>query len=572
MTVLHSGRQARGIMVWRRLPRWIPVDIVTLGGLFAGSFLYSLQFYDRGLNLLDEGFILQHSKRIFDGQIPYKDFFTLTSPGAFYTQALLMKAFGLQVIVGRWAMVILASTTAAVLYLMARRLVNPIFALVPGVLFVTRSLSPPLIFPSYSWYALACVLLFCVMLDRYVISGRRGWLYAAGFTLGAAAFYKQNYAVYTLAAVVAFYILLFVIRPDVASVRSWRPLEYGRARIGELATIGAVALLTISPLMLYLLFAGAIGDAYKDTVYVPLFVFTGEVGVPYPAMLPMIPEGLSRAELIGWGFRLLALLPILVQIVVLVALLAKRVTGGIRERHATLALQCCVAFFIWLTVFPRADTAHLQNAVGPSFLLFAWLLAGLAGRARILLNRGLLPSVAYVPVTLLALLPVAILAGTGTMFAQDFAHERQYEVSSALADGKGRADGIYVSEEEWQDVEAVDDAVEALSDPGDSILVVPWPVAFYFISERDNPGYNDLLIPANLLPEHRQAVVDAVSARDVQLIVYRVGWDVNDKTFAENEPCLHKFVTDNFMLNREHGEFKFYFRDETQPPPTSDCR
>lgn len=66
--------------------------------IFLVYFIYSLSRIKYGINVYDEGFILYNAENILNGYIPYKDFWTIYTPGQYYLIALLFKIFGYQLI------------------------------------------------------------------------------------------------------------------------------------------------------------------------------------------------------------------------------------------------------------------------------------------------------------------------------------------------------------------------------------------------------------------------------------------------------------------------------------------
>ena len=68
----------------------------------AGISLYWVsRFFDRGMGVIDEGFVAALSMRIVNGELPYKDFFTLLIPGVFLLHAGLYEVFGPSLWIGR---------------------------------------------------------------------------------------------------------------------------------------------------------------------------------------------------------------------------------------------------------------------------------------------------------------------------------------------------------------------------------------------------------------------------------------------------------------------------------------
>ena len=55
---------------------------------------YWLLYFNRSTNLLDEGSQAAQALRIMHGELIYRDFFTVVTPGSYYTVAWLFQIFG----------------------------------------------------------------------------------------------------------------------------------------------------------------------------------------------------------------------------------------------------------------------------------------------------------------------------------------------------------------------------------------------------------------------------------------------------------------------------------------------
>src|SRR6185503_8585811 len=80
------------------------------------------------LVLNDEGIYLDGGLRILHGQIPYKDFFSLTGPGTFVLEALSLRVFGTTLMAGRMPVVWDIAILAACLFWLVSKLSNSITA------------------------------------------------------------------------------------------------------------------------------------------------------------------------------------------------------------------------------------------------------------------------------------------------------------------------------------------------------------------------------------------------------------------------------------------------------------
>src|ERR1700741_5207936 len=70
------------------------VECITPFLVFLISLVYLCAFLRYSSLEPDEGILLQGGQRILDGQVPYRDFFSFYTPGAFYLIAALFKVFG----------------------------------------------------------------------------------------------------------------------------------------------------------------------------------------------------------------------------------------------------------------------------------------------------------------------------------------------------------------------------------------------------------------------------------------------------------------------------------------------
>src|SRR5258708_21329086 len=91
--------------------------------LLAGLFFWWL--VGRGVDLLDdEGIYLDGARRILAGQAPYRDFFALTGPGAFWNLAFVFRVFGMGFSSARLLLVFDVALLAAGLFWLAAQLTS----------------------------------------------------------------------------------------------------------------------------------------------------------------------------------------------------------------------------------------------------------------------------------------------------------------------------------------------------------------------------------------------------------------------------------------------------------------
>ena len=96
-------------------PWWVLAALWAAAGLFAAITVLS------GVAPHDEGLVLQGARRVADGQLPYRDFWTNYGPGQFLSLGALVKVFGPSLLVWRIVRIAVVATGALLAFVLARR-------------------------------------------------------------------------------------------------------------------------------------------------------------------------------------------------------------------------------------------------------------------------------------------------------------------------------------------------------------------------------------------------------------------------------------------------------------------
>jgi hypothetical protein len=240
--------------------------------LVCGCLLAEAAVLQLGVDDLDEGYFVQQAARVLHGQVPYRDFATLYSPGLMYVNALAFDAAGL--LGPRVVTLVARGALALLLVAMARPLVRqPLWAAAPGMFLLAALDDAPVRWePHPGWPS----TLFAVLAAWCLGHGRSTrWLVLSGAAAGVAYAFKQNTGALILAAILA-----WVLIGRDGLYRALTPL----------GAFGAVTLVWLLPLALALdwrlaelgVLVGAVNEAGlfsppEVSLLIPLSCLTGGV-------------------------------------------------------------------------------------------------------------------------------------------------------------------------------------------------------------------------------------------------------------------------------------------------------
>jgi hypothetical protein len=162
-----------------------------------------------GLDAQDEGYFLEQASRVLRGDVPYRDFDTLYTPGILYLHAALLSLTGgPQVIPLRAVGLVARVFLSGGLYVLCRPLVRPAFAVLPGLYVLIGLDRAPLTWePHPGWPSAAVtVLTVCAFARLPGLNARQRarWLIAIGAATALVFAFKQNAGIFLGLALIVF--------------------------------------------------------------------------------------------------------------------------------------------------------------------------------------------------------------------------------------------------------------------------------------------------------------------------------------------------------------------------------
>ena len=513
--------------------------------LVAFAAWYWLQYFNRSTNLLDEGSTAAQAMRVVNGELIYRDFFTVVTPGSYYTVAWLFRLFGESLMVLRWAALVTGLGILLITLTVGRRVMVWPFAAAAGL--STTVWGWFLVTPNF--YSLEAALFSLIALACYVHGAPSWrWMVAAGVAAGATAMVKQNVGAYTAAGLLMtiWASRLFDTEAD------WR----GRAKMS--AQFIAGMLLPAVVTLVWLVASGAGAYLYESWVYYPLVKYTERFARPFPDFFP-----LDEREPFDLWTKLVIYLPAVVYpfAIIAIGVLASRFRRrGDRvaqsEGHALLAVTS-VGLFTLLQAWPRADVPHILFGLQPTFILFAYLLFCAWRVLKAIPGpRSAIAALAMI----VALAPVAALLWKGYQRT-----EWEYQ-NYIVAIRSERATGILAAGLEAQRIEIVTKYITEHTAADDPIFVVPWAAGFYFLADRSNPTRSDFMLFED--PEAYPCLLARLDQRPPKYVIYGYTWDVDDKHFRDYAAPIDRYIRSRYAIEFSTDGYEIWRRLSETPPAT----
>ncbi len=516
---------------------------------------YWLRYFNRSTNLLDEGSTASQALRIVHGQLIYRDFFTVVTPGSYYTIAWLFQIFGQSLMVMRWAALVTGLGVLVTTLAVTRRLAPWPFAAAAALMTTVWGwfLSTP---NFYSLEAAAFALLALALFLR-----GPGWIITAGMAAGMAAMTKQNVGAYTVAALLSTIWGGAIFDPAVDVKRRLR--ESGRF-------IGGVAVVVV-PVLVWLVASGAGPYLYESWVYYPLAKYPERFSLPFPNFYPVLPEaGISTlrealpAVLAGrvpapavyeFWTRCVLHLPVVVYPLALVALAvlvyrarSRGDAAAAREGRAVLAVSL-FGLLTLLQAWPRADATHILFGLQGTFAVLAYLLSKARSVSDTIWGVG----------TVVGLMPLILMLWNGYQRTQ---WEYQNYVAGLHVD-RGR--GIYTQLLEAQRIDTVTKYIVEHTTPDDPVFVVPWASGFNFLADRMNPARTDFLLFED--PEAYPCLLARLDERPPLYVIYGYTWDVDEKRFRDYAAPVDQYIRSRYAIEFSTDGYEIWRRIDSARQP-----
>ncbi|MBB5065420.1 hypothetical protein [Granulicella mallensis] len=351
---------------------------------FAGAllFLYLRTFLLPGTPYLAQGdqiLFFARAVRVAHGQVLYRDFFELVTPGTDLLYAAAFRVFGIHAwVMQAWTIVLGLALFWVVLQISGRIFRGPL-VLLPALLFLIFDFNSGLD-ATHHWYSTLTALMAVLVLMR----GASLWrIVAAGALCGIATLFTQTQGALVFAALIVYLLWL------------WRSDEQGDRILVRLSALTLPFVLIVTSVLGYYVCKAGLHTVFFDLVLVPVrYMSSGDVNSPR-TYLRQIPSVHSFPEIVRLPpvLFIYAVVPY-VYFFGLYKLWRKR-TEPVDAiwRHLVLLHLAGLALFLSVASAPRLF--RLSTVAPPAIIVLVWLLDQQRPLLRAVRNTLAVVAVAY---------------------------------------------------------------------------------------------------------------------------------------------------------------------------------
>lgn len=188
----ETDRENSGVGFVRRTNRVLaPLIVILIAAVVYGSLYFRENSMPTGV-----GANLVPAERVLKGEIPYRDFYKIQTPGILLLNAWLFKLCGTSLLTALRGVLVFKLLTLAMVFIVARLVVSWKTALIPTVLAFTWLPPGGPFRPAPIQYEMLFTLVSMYFALRWVDSRKTLEVFASGLAIGIVALFKQNVGVY----------------------------------------------------------------------------------------------------------------------------------------------------------------------------------------------------------------------------------------------------------------------------------------------------------------------------------------------------------------------------------------
>lgn len=497
--------------------------------LFSFGLVKSLFFSQFGFSLTDEGETLHNGLRILNGELPYRDFFTLLPPLDAGWATLAFKLFGISIFAPRLLSSIVFAFLLPIFFLLARRSLPTIYALIPPILLVFLDLN---IERLYFFTFLFGALTFFV----YSLKSRVLFAILGGLLLGFGALMRLDLAIGFLLG-----IFLSIIVKTIIVWRDKKKVVWTNKILGFSAGFATPVVLLLGWLV-----KNDLWGSFAQAFFITSLKVTAEYDLPFPSLSLLVPQDFAVAGLQTTYTAWFAYIIVACYLGFLLYLVTN--WKQIWFVHFELGILFLIGIFISPYALGRTDFGHLVKGGMPFLFLGTFLVS------KLIEKKDTLPQ--KIGCLLLGIPILIVVAG----IIQSIWWIRFNDTKISFARGTVYLNSKYIPGSTLVSAKTIAGATEFIetnNGNNEPFLAVPYMAGLYFLSGTTSRTYFDNIF-AGYLPtsDDEKKFIYALDRIGINLVVYDPlhGPTGKRQKMAEYNSLVHTYIMDNFEVVNETPE------------------
>ena len=506
------------------------------------SFFYLLIGYQFALNegFFDEGLTVYGATRILNGDMPYRDFWSLYAPGEFYLLAGIFKLFGASIVVERIATVAIEALFACFVYLLVKKFIFSYSALAVWML----TLAWLRVRMPYSRPMTTALLFFAIAslgMANFIFTKKLRWLVVSGVFTGITALFRQDIGFYLS---ISTFLTISALRYHEIYTHKKAWLLWIKKSFSAYIVYCLGVVLIIAPMIFYFISKAAVSNFVSSAIIFPIKVYPKVRYLSFPNML-------------------IFYLPLLIFFIIIIYLTFYMKGNEIKLQKKWLILFClfCGIFFFNYSRM-RFDMRHLLPTMIPAIILLGFLASIIMDKFYVRYRQSLKLIINLVG---LILLVVAIIPKAKVLFEHIQHPGPELKLS--------RARGCYDQMEFSIDQQAAIQYIQERTSFNEKIFVgnlrydriVMNDIMFYFLSERHSATvYHELHPGLVTTKDVQEKIIKDIKKSGVRYIVCWTGDGKNVEANESNKSSgiteLEDFIQRNFKLIRKFKSYLILYR------------
>jgi hypothetical protein len=481
--------------------------------------------------LLDEGFTYQAINRILNGQVFYKDFYCLVTPGTYYLGAIFELLFGSNILILRSLTAFCIACFSTLAYHMSKRYINnEILSLMcfASINFISFSMGGYLSYIIYAYQAnFFGVLSVYYFLNFFYDKQKRKDSILSGTFLTICFLFKQTVCLYYLIAMIIACAFILLVQKDIHKI-----MIFVKGLLVPCVT-GAIFFLA------YFGIHGALEDMFRNILLIPLNEF-GEATIPPPMINSLLSPSTTYSYMINLMYFIEILILIIIGIFLVIDITNKRIKNKTNQIYTILFIFSMLAFRLnW----ERYSSTKVIST-WPIFMITLAIFIGIKTKFRL----KVLYAIIYTPIILFAIIIM-------TMNVKQLRNSNTYYFPET---------SLLTDQYTYTKYDILIKEIRSImnNNPNQDFFIFPMSPILYPLLNIENPTRQDLTILGNFDEQGLNEIVSILSDKKVQYLVFDNYWDMDGQRFQDYANTVYSFIEENYhVIWTDEDKIQIYERN-----------